>query len=393
MAMDLTSITTEPIFYGAAQPTVEALTPEQFLHRSEATKLAKALADEEAIRRTVGNFRGEAYTWWKNLLRAPDSEIDKGRAQTNWTYFLALFRTRFFSLKERWDTSQSYLAMRQTKQQTVTEYAQDVLDRYLEDQDLLVADVRTDIDSNVRPADLVPVEAVAWHAALTAEQKGWVRAAQVAYGERVITAFMKAMTQTDVARVVSVNAYDGRMRTALREKLKDRLTVSQLLTFLQQKEDILGKKPIGQTSADRNVQRNKQQRVHALGNNAEEPTDTSNDTTTEDYDDGSEFTEDGAVDAMRGGRGRGRGGKGRFRGRGKGKGRGGPPSSAPAAHNTRDNKRSLSSCPLCNNPGHTAALCSILSDAVQNATQAAMAQHMQAPPTSYGQESGNAFGM
>ena len=373
--VEVAALTTEPIFYGSHKRPIEAaLTAEDFLHRSDAIRTARHLADDDAIRRTVGNLRGEAYSWWKNALRTDDPDIDAARLQNEWDYFSGRFRKRFFTVKDRWDASTSYLNVRQAPNQAITEFAQEVLDRFNEDSALLLADADAKLTAtHADPMTGVPAAAAAWIGALTNEQRGWYLAHLNTHATRAFKAMAACLTETEVARCVSLNAHDGRMRVGMKEKLKERFTITRLFEFLQQKEDLLkGRTPGLQQNQQQQQQgqrggKKRDVKIAALaGDSHPERLNEETEEPTEGTDDNSTSCAGVGGSGKGGGGGRGRGRTKRGRGRGKAQGGGDAHQQQHPSYQRYQGSQKPTSggysqvCVICNTEGHAPAVCSVL---------------------------------
>lgn len=241
----LTSITTEPLFYGPVLPpgVDAARTPDCALSAEEFLKLMTtvrtrfyAADDTAAIARVVGNLRGTAASWYDTRINSPAPGTDAELLRTNWNEFCRVFKLTWFKQRSRWDTSTSYLELKQLPNEPAWMLLERILVEYRRDQELarIAIDTRIATIDNRGTADQLAVLA-----ALADDQRNAINAIIANARSDTASACLESMRDADVSRALALSCSDDRLRKAIRRKAAEGLDYNRLSTFVRTEEDSL----------------------------------------------------------------------------------------------------------------------------------------------------------
>jgi hypothetical protein len=243
-ANGITSIVSEPIFYGPVAPSSLdakssdcAVPAEEFLQLMSAARDRFHVGDDTAaISRAVGNLRGVAASWYRSRTKCPPAGTDPTALQTDWDVFVATFRSKWFRQRTRWDTSTSYLEIRQKPNEPTWVLLERIIDEYLADQELVRDATNLRLagqDPSGTPADIGRLEALP-----QADQDAVGRIMSNARKDSVALC-LETMRDADIACAFVLACADDRLRKAVRRKAATGLNYSQLEAFIRTEDDTL----------------------------------------------------------------------------------------------------------------------------------------------------------
>jgi hypothetical protein len=259
-ANGITSIVSEPIFYGPVAPSSLdakssdcAVPAEEFLQLMSAARDRFHVGDDTAaISRAVGNLRGVAASWYRSRTKCPPAGTDPTALRTDWDVFVATFRAKWFRQRTRWDTSTSYLEIRQKPNEPTWVLLERIIDEYLADQELVrdATNLRLATqDPRGTPADIGRLEALP-----QADQDAIGRIMSNARKDSVALC-LETMRDADIARAFVLACADDRLRKAVRRKAATGLDYGQLEAFIRTEDDTLKASKPGQPSSSSNHKR------------------------------------------------------------------------------------------------------------------------------------------
>ena len=397
----LTSLTTEPLFFGSQEvghlPSSQrgdracALSAEDFATRMSAIRQQHFPGDDAgAIQRAIGNFRGSAVNWWQTSMELQTDNIDHNALQTNWTVFIAFFKKRWFQQSSRWDTATTYLSLRQGATESAHDFFERICYHYLVDQRLLKEDLQEPLDN--LPLDFAANAAAAriWLDGLPAAERAHAQNIHVHAVSAAVRLVFNRQRDADLSRAIVMSVRNDQLKAAIRKKAATPITFDRLSAFIRTEEMALAQAK--RQSALRHVN-------EVATTETESPSDAEDyappanaDGDTGGFEDAHDFTDADVVehvDAVTGRR------FFRFRGRGRGRGRGGHrggrggrqrPSGQDAPTGSAQPPQAVhttNACAICNGQDHSGANCPTLLNNVAAVMRAQdvedIARHLQAP--------------
>lgn len=241
-AAGITSIMAEPIFYGPVMPpgmeakaTDCAVTAEEFVKMMTSARARFHAGDDTAaIARAVGNLRGVAASWYETRIECPPTGITADQLRNDWDIFISAFKDTWYKQRSRWDTTSSYLELKQRPNEPTWVLLERIMTEYRRDQELAKEAIA------VRAAAINPrgtAGQIARLNALPQDDRNALGQIMANMRSDVIDAALGAMRDADVARALALTCSDDRLRKAIRRKAAAGLDYVALSAFVRTEEE------------------------------------------------------------------------------------------------------------------------------------------------------------